>query len=214
MEDKSNPPHRILVWDRLVRLGHWTIVISFITGYLFTKKFPVHAYAGYVIFALVCLRIVWGFIGTDYARFSAFTYGLKETWHYAILALRFGDAKEYLSHNPMGAVMVFVMIGSLLLNTIVGAMLYGAQQATGPFEDVVPFDWEDTLLVIHGGIAKLLLGLAAMHVAGVILASWWHRQNYIMAMITGYKSPYARRKKRSGNAAAAARERQADQAGR
>lgn len=192
-------PTQIKVWDILVRTFHWSLVTSFATGFLITDKFPLHAYAGYVIFTLVLLRIVWGFVGSPYARFSAFTYTIKETLQYTKSAFRMGEAREYLSHNPMGAIMVFAIMFLLLGNTIVGMMLYAAQQLEGPLVDIVPTDWDETLESIHFFMARALIGLAGFHVFGVIWASWWHRQNYVLAMFTGYKSVFTRRTHREGD---------------
>lgn len=192
-------PTQIKVWDILVRVFHWSLVISFTTGYLITDKFPLHAYAGYTIFALVLSRIVWGFIGTPYARFSAFTYSVQETVQYVLSALRMGKAREYLSHNPMGAIMVYLLMTMLLCNAIIGTMLYGAQQLEGPLEGIIPVHWDEDLLAVHEIMAKVLLTTAAFHLCGVIWASWWHRQNYILAMFTGYKSVFTRRSHREGS---------------
>lgn len=190
---------QVKVWDVLVRVFHWSLVTSFATGYLITDQFPLHAYAGYVIFTLVALRIVWGFVGTPYARFSAFTFTVKETIQYALAALRMGEAREYLSHNPMGAIMVFAIMFLLLSNTIVGMMLYGAQQLDGPLAEIVPLHWDETLETAHFLMARALLVLAGFHVLGVLWASWWHRQNYVLAMFTGYKSVFTRRSHREGD---------------
>ena len=190
---------QVKVWDALVRIFHWSLVVSFATGFLITDKFPLHAYTGYLIFVLVLTRIVWGFVGSRYARFSAFTYTFKETVQYTLSALRMGEAREYLSHNPMGAIMVFAILLLLLGNATIGIMLYAAQQLEGPLEDIVPTAWDEDLLEIHGLLARCLIGLACMHVFGVVWASWWHRQNYVVAMFTGYKSAFTRRAKRQGD---------------
>ena len=195
----TSTPTRIKVWDILVRIFHWTLVVSFTTGYLITDKFPLHAYAGYTIFTLVVIRIVWGFIGTKYARFSAFTYSVNETVQYLLSALRMAKAREYLSHNPMGALMVYLLLAMLLFNATIGTMLYAAQQLEGPLADIVPTMWDENLEVIHKFMAKALLGLAAFHLAGVLWATWWHRQNYVLAMFTGYKSAFTRRDHREGS---------------
>lgn len=190
---------RIKVWDILVRIFHWTLVVSFTTGYLITDKFPLHAYAGYTIFTLIVIRIVWGFVGTQYARFSAFTYSVNETVQYLLSALRMGKAREYLSHNPMGALMVYLLLTMLLCNTVIGTMLYAAQQLEGPLAEIVPTMWDENLEVIHKFMAKALLTLACFHLGGVLWATWWHRQNYVLAMFTGYKSAFTRRDHREGS---------------
>lgn len=190
---------QVLVWDTLVRTFHWTLVVSFFTGFFITDKFPLHAYAGYTIFFLVLGRILWGFVGSKYARFSAFTYTVKETVRYILSALRMGEAREYLSHNPMGAMMVFAFLALLMGNAVVGTMLYAAQQLEGPLVDIVPVEWDVTLETIHFTMAKVLMGLAGFHIAGVLWSSWWHRQNYVLAMFTGYKSYFTRRSHREGD---------------
>lgn len=190
---------QVLVWDVLVRTFHWTLVVSFFTGFFITDKFPLHAYAGYTIFCLVLGRILWGFIGSPYARFSAFTYTVKETARYILAAFRMGEAREYLSHNPMGAMMVFAFLTLLLGNAVVGTMLYAAQQLEGPLVDIVPVEWDVTLETIHFTMAKVLMGLACFHIAGVLWSSYWHRQNYVLAMFTGYKSAFMRRTHREGD---------------
>lgn len=190
---------QIKVWDALVRTFHWTLVTSFFTGFFITDKFPLHAYAGYLIFTLVLMRIVWGFIGSPYARFSAFIYTVRETIQYTLSAFRLGPAREYLSHNPMGALMVFAFLFLLLANTVIGTMLYAAQQLEGPLVDIVPTSWDEALEDIHFTMARVLITLAGFHVFGVIWASWWHRQNYVLAMFTGYKSVFTRRTHREGD---------------
>lgn len=192
-------PTQVKVWDVLVRTFHWSLVTSFFTGFFITDKFPLHAYAGYTIFCLVLARIVWGFVGSPYARFSAFIYTVRETMQYTLSAFRLGPAREYLSHNPMGALMVFAFLFLLLTNATVGTMLYAAQQLEGPLVDIVPTDWDETLETVHFFIAKMLITLAGFHVFGVVWASWWHRQNYVLAMFTGYKSAFTRRTHREGD---------------
>ena len=92
--------------------------------------------------------------------------------------------------------MVYMLLIMMLIMSIIGMMLYGVQQLEGPLATVVPAIWEDPLLQIHKTIAGILITLACIHIFGVLWASWWHRQNYILAMFTGMKSAHARRAKR------------------
>ena len=194
----ENPPHqpeRVLVWDKLVRYGHWATVLSFATAYI-KPRWDGHVWIGYGILTYVVVRILWGFIGTPYARFKAFLYPPRETIDYTMAALRGGHAKEYLSHNPMGAVMVFVLLSTLLVQAVSGVMLYGAQALSGPLADIVPTPWEVWLEPLHRTLGPIIGICVLLHIVGVAWATWWHRENYVKAMITGYKSAYKRRSHR------------------
>lgn len=176
----------VRVWDRLVRVGHWALAVAFIVLYARYRKFPLHAYAGYLVLMIVLVRIVWGFVGSAPARFAAFLYGPRQVVDYARRALA-GQAPYYTSHNPMGAAMVFALLGLLVANCTLGLMLYSAGQQLGPFGHWVPPDWEDALVRIHTVLGHVIAILAVIHVCGTIWAAWLHRENYILAMFSGRK---------------------------
>ncbi len=176
----------IRVWDLLVRTGHWSLVFAFAVNYLFYRKFPTHAYAGYFLILLVTMRLLWGFIGGRAARFENFVFTPRETIRYFISALR-GHAGYYVSHNPMGAWMVFALLTLLLINGITGLMLYSAGQQLGPLGATVPADWEDMLIKVHQIMGHVTAACVGMHILGVLWAARAHRENYVLAMFTGYK---------------------------
>jgi cytochrome b len=186
-----------LVWDIGVRAGHWIMVVCIGYLILFDNRFPGHDTAGYIVLAIVLWRWLWGFIGSRYARFTSFLFGPRETLEYIVSAFRFGKAKEYTSHNPMGALMVFALLATLPVASISGVMLMGAQRYAGPLEGLIPTEWEFLLESVHYGSVWLLEGLILIHVLGTLWASWWHRENYIRSMITGKKNRYRRRSKRT-----------------
>ena len=131
--------------------------------------------AGYAIAALVALRIVWGFVGPRHARFSDFVRGPAATLDYLRQGVR-GRAPRFLGHNPAGGVMTIALLGMLVAISATGVMMtsdafWGAQ-------------WVEHL---HEGLVYVTLGLIALHVAGVILASFEHGENLVKAMITGRK---------------------------
>lgn len=176
----------VYVWDRVVRFGHWFLVLCFAVLYLRYRKFPLHTYAGYFVLFYVSLRIVWGFVGSAAARFRSFVYSPGEVLNYARQAVG-GHAPYYASHNPMGAAMVFALLIVLLGNCILGIMLASAGQQLGPLGSSVPAAWEDWIKDAHSVLGHLT-GLAVIgHVAGVLWAAWLHRENYVFAMFTGKK---------------------------
>ncbi|MCB1906252.1 MAG: cytochrome b/b6 domain-containing protein [Rhodocyclaceae bacterium] len=201
---RRSPPARgektELVWDRVVRLGHWSLAGCVSYSMFAEPDFPGHDISGYVILAIVLWRWVWGFVGSPYARFRAFVYSPGETLRYMLSAFRMGEAREYSSHNPMGALMVFALLVFLPVTCGLGIMLLAAQQLAGPLAGVVPVEWDYDLEILHQYAAYAIAGLVGVHLLGTAWASWWHRENYLMAMITGRKNRHKRRRKRSSAA--------------
>lgn len=133
MSEKANAVGAawIRVWDPFVRLCHWGLVAAYFIAYVTEDDLMgVHAWAGYVVGALVLLRIVWGFVGPRRARFSDFAYGPRAGLRYLFALLTF-RAERHLGHSPAGAVMVYALIVGLLLAVASGLLAYGAQ-SKGP----------------------------------------------------------------------------------
>ncbi|HEX4911226.1 MAG TPA: cytochrome b/b6 domain-containing protein [Permianibacter sp.] len=121
---------RIKVWDPLVRLFHWALVLAFFLAYLTGEEdTPVHVYAGYVITGLILFRLLWGFVsggfaGASFARFRSFLFSPAETLAY-VRDSKLGKAKHYLGHNPIGALMVFALLFSLSGTVFTGLAMNG-----------------------------------------------------------------------------------------
>jgi cytochrome b len=182
---------QIKVWDPLVRFFHWSLVTAFFIAY-FTEDdlLTVHNWAGYLILALLIIRLVWGFIGTRYARFSDFVYSpgniiqfIKDTLHL--------KAKRYLGHNPAGGAMVVLLILSLLMTAASGILLLGAAEQAGPVAHWFTHEgnvWANILEELHEIFANFTLLLVFVHVIGVVVESLIHQENLVSAMLTGFKS--------------------------
>ncbi len=181
---------QIKVWDPLVRFFHWALVSAFIITYITEEDFlTIHSWAGYLILLLLCIRFIWGFIGTPYARFSDFTYSPENIIKFLKDTLRL-NAKRYLGHNPAGGAMVFLLMFSLLITTTSGVVLLGAEEQAGPVahwfaqpESMLA----DVLEELHEFFANFTLFLVFVHVAGVLVESIIHKENLVSAMITGFK---------------------------
>ncbi len=206
---------KIRVWDPFVRLFHWSLVTCFFIAYLSgDEENLIHVYSGYAVIALVAARLVWGFTGTEYARFSQFTYSPASAILY-LKELAAGRPKHYTGHNPAAAWMIYALLLCLILTSLSGLKAYGVE-GYGPFADSAAGatnststfslirsaqakDYykkayrkyyrkrEDIWEEIHEFFAGLTLFLVFVHVAGAIVASRVHREKLIKAMITGTK---------------------------
>jgi len=166
----------IAVWDIVVRLGHWSLVTGIAVTWL-TIEGPavLHDGFGYAVLAILALRLVWGFAGSRYARFAGFIRSPRATLGYARAV---ADRREprYLGHNPLGGWMIVALIVSAL-----GAGISGWLYTTDRFWGV---EWVER---VHAGFAWAVLGLAALHVAGVVFTSLRQRENLVAAMLHGRK---------------------------
>ncbi len=163
------------VWDRFVRLFHWSLAGTVLLAFLTDEQRWLHEAAGYAVLVLVMARVVWGFVGTRNARFGSFVTGPRTVLHY-LSRLRSGRAPRHLGHNPAGGAMIIALL--VLLVVVAGS---GWMSETDAWFGV---PWVDHL---HHLSAHLLLVLIGLHVAGVIASSWLHRENLVVAMITGCK---------------------------
>jgi len=182
---------QIKVWDPLVRFFHWSLVTAFIIAYITEEELmSVHSWAGYLILGLVCIRFFWGFIGTPYARFTDFVYSPSSVLIFLKDTMKL-KAQRYIGHNPAGGAMVVALMLSLLLTTISGILVFGAEENSGPvahwFSQTNSF-WGDVLEETHEFFANFTLLLVFIHVIGVIVESLIHRENLVAAMWTGFKN--------------------------
>jgi len=176
----------IKVWDLPVRIFHWLLVAGFFVAY-FTEDdlLEMHVWAGYLVSALLVFRIIWGFIGNQYARFANFLCRPAQSINYIkdVFAL---NAKRYIGHNPAGAAMIVLLLISLLFTVLTGFAVYGADQAAGPLANIGPANeelWEE----LHEFFANFTLLLVVAHVVGVLVESYLHKENLARAMVHGYK---------------------------
>ena len=185
MTEKNS--NNIKVWDILVRIFHWSLVLFFTIAYLTEGEWiTIHSYAGYTIFFLVIFRIVWGIIGSTHARFSNFIVGPKKAIKYLKDELS-GDAKHYLGHNPAGGLMIVALIISLLVTVVTGASII-ATEGDGPLAMTFVASFSGEFLEeIHEFFTTIILLLVILHIGGVIFSSLLQEENLIKAMFTGKK---------------------------
>jgi cytochrome b len=168
---------RILVWDVPTRVFHWLQVLAFGGAYLlaFSERLrDYHDALGYILLGLLMFRLVWGFIGTRYARFSSFLFNPGEIVAY-LRAMVKGKPEHYPGHNPVGSVSVWLLLALGLFICVTG--VWGVQD-----------DPRDRVVELHGLATNIMLGVIALHLIGVLTSSILHRENLVRAMLTGYKS--------------------------
>ncbi|MEW8507722.1 MAG: cytochrome b/b6 domain-containing protein [Candidatus Thiodiazotropha sp.] len=181
--------NEIKVWDPLVRLFHWTLVGAFTITWLSEDEWLVlHAYAGYVIGILLLFRLIWGLLGTRYARFSDFVRSPSSVAAYLKDLLGF-RAERTIGHNPAGGAMILALLITLLITTLTGVLAYGATGA-GPLAEPLFSNaayGSELFEEAHELFANFTLFLVVLHLLGVGFGSYLHGENLVRAMITGNK---------------------------
>ena len=166
----------VQVWDRFVRLFHWTLALSLVIAWFSAQSFEtLHMWAGYAAGALVALRVAWGFAGAGHARFAQFVRRPGTVLSY-LRDVASGREARFVGHNPAGGAMILALLSGLIASAFTGWMLttdalWGVQ-------------WAQRL---HSLVAHGLLLLVLGHLVGVALASFRHRENLVRAMIVGRK---------------------------
>lgn len=212
--DPYGPVERGPRWDPVVRLTHWAIAVAVLLNGLITEDGEfIHTVVGYTALGLLALRLLWGFIGPEAARFTSFPPSLKAALHHAGDMLA-GRQVTHRSHNPIGALMVYALWCSLLLVLLTGvAMDRGRLGERGSTDRAVEQSAvliapayandedrhdregeregereEGILGEIHEFAANLLLILAGLHILGVALESKRRGENLARSMLTGRSS--------------------------
>lgn len=169
---------RVLVWDLPTRLFHWLFAGSFVAAFTIGQvvdddaaAFKLHMLLGGVMAFMVLLRVVWGFVGSRHARFSAFVFGPRAVFDYLSRALR-GQETHHAGHNPGSSVAIFLMLALAL-----GLAGTGALMSSGG----------ELVEEAHEVLAYLMVATVAAHVAGVVWHTVRHRENLARSMIDGCK---------------------------
>ena len=170
-------PTRILVWDSPTRIFHWILAICF-AGAMITQDMErlrlVHNTFGYTMLGLVGFRLIWGIVGTRYARFRSFVPSPRQVMGY-LRSLIQQQPMHSIGHNPIGALGILAML-ALTVGVAVSGMVLDQGIA------------EELMEEVHEVLANLLLIVVGIHVLGVVMSSITHKENLVGAMISGYKT--------------------------
>lgn len=167
--------NKVLVWDKWVRTSHWLVAgLFFINAFLTEEGDEIHRYLGYAILAIMCIRWIWGFIGTQYARFSSF-FPTPQQIVLHIKHIHDGE-KHGLGHNPFAAMMIFALWGVMSALIVSGWMMTLDQ-----------FWGEEWVEELHEWLVNMIYVMVFIHATAAILESFLQKDNLIAAMIHGKK---------------------------
>lgn len=180
-------PARTYVWDFVVRLCHCIFIIGVISAFVSYQlgMMEWHIINGYVVLGAVVVRIIWGFVGSPYARFAQFLVSPRKAFDY-VRGWR-GHAVP-VGHNPLGAYAVVALLLALLNQTVAGLFADDGIMTSGPLAAYVDGDISEALTEWHElSFFYILLPLIGLHIAAALIYLLVKKTNLIKPMITGYK---------------------------
>jgi cytochrome b len=176
---------RTKVYDLPTRLFHWLFAGGFAVAFMIaefadddSEIFSYHMLVGLLLVALVGLRLIWGLVGSRYARFSSFRLRPAKLLTYFTDLLKGRSARE-LGHNPASSWAAVIMLALALGLGLTGYLM------TASGGD--PERWED----LHELMANAFLFVVIAHVGGVVLHTLRHRDQIGFSMLSGNKRPIA-----------------------
>jgi len=190
----------VRVWDLFVRSFHWSMVAAILICFVTEDDaLLLHVVAGYYVAGIIGLRILWGFVGPEHARFSDFLFPLRTVVAYArdLIRLR---SKRYIGHSPAGGLSVLALMITIAAVVWTGHIAYQGDETQLAAVTASLFaapaaarddDEEDgrgeAAKELHEALSNVLLLLIAVHIGGVLWASYAHRENLAWSMVTGEK---------------------------
>lgn len=176
---------RIRVWDLPTRLFHWSlallVVAAVVTGKVGGNLMDWHGRIGLAIVGLIAFRVVWGLLGSTYARFASFFPTPARLAAY----LR-GEWREP-GHNPLGALSVFALLALVAFQVGSGLVANDDIAFRGPLFDLAGKALSDRATGLHKGATNLLFALVALHVAAIVWYARARRENLVKPMLTGWQ---------------------------
>lgn len=195
MRDDASARAELFVWDVPTRVFHWSLVTLVVIAWVTSETesdylVQIHLLAGYLVLGLLLFRLIWGFVGTRYARFYDFVRPWRVVRDYAKQLVAFRPPHS-IGHNPLGGWMVVLLL--VVLAGVVATGLFGGESSNGQIESAGPLAHyvsvatASELIEMHEALFNILLVLVAIHIAGVMADIVLTRDNLVRAMVTGYK---------------------------
>lgn len=179
------------IWDLPVRLFHWSLVLAFIAAYathtLGPTYFQYHVWCGYVVIVLIMFRFVWGLVGTYHAKFINFVRNPIATAKYIVSIIKKTDA-PHAGHNPLGAVMVILLLITLIAQAISGLFSNDEIFNLGPLYGYISNELSLSLTSLHRKLFYWILGAVILHIIAIGFHVFYKHENLVKAMFTGEKN--------------------------
>lgn len=182
----------VRVWDLPTRVFHWllaaAVVFSVASAKVGGNAMVWHFRCGYLIFALLAFRIIWGFVGGRWSRFASFVYAPRTLARYLRGDVRPAENLD-VGHSPLGALSVFAMLAFLAAQVGTGLFADDEIANAGPMVKFVSGATSSLATAWHKQVGQgVVIVLAIVHVGAVLYYRFAKRRNLILPMLVGDKA--------------------------
>jgi len=181
---------RITVWDLPTRVFHWLLACAYFLAFLTSRTeayLDYHTMAGYLALGLAVFRIVWGFAGSRYSRFSEFVRGWSEVRSFLAKVIR-REPVRHIGHNPAVAWVILLMLAVTVVLTVTGIITYGGVEGRGIWAAYFTFEAAAYARPVHLYLAYFAVVLIVVHICAALFHDFALKENIIASMITGTKA--------------------------
>jgi len=184
--------HEVFVWPLCTRIIHWIMAASFLLSFttsFYHNLFRWHLAFGLIFGIVLLFRLIWGFVGPNYATFKTFKLSPKELQDYFVQKVQNRWRKIHAGHNAASSWFTLIVLGLGSWIVLSGLLLQGIQEGSGIFKELNEhyFQFSSILLSLHEVLSYLLFIWALIHIVGVLIEQFYHKTHMLFAMITGYK---------------------------
>jgi len=188
----SEPLLSVRVWDLPTRIFHWLLALCVIGSVVSAKvggnAMVWHFRLGYVVFALLAFRVLWGLVGGRWSRFGSFLHSPSTVVRYLRGQSRPGEHLD-VGHNPLGAFSVLAILGVLAAQVGTGLFADDEISNTGPLIRFVSGATSSLLTSWHKTFGQwLIIGLVLLHVAAIVFYLIGKNRNLVGPMVSGDKT--------------------------
>lgn len=187
----SDALRTVRVWDLPTRIFHWLLVIAIVgsitTGQIGGGALVWHFRFGYIVLTLLVFRLVWGFVGGHWSRFSTFFPSPGKVARYLRGAPHIDDHFD-VGHSPLAALAVFAMLLMLAVQVATGMVAEDESGRSGPLFTLVGAQMSRLATAWHREWGQwMIYTLIVMHIGAIIVYRVRFGRNLVRAMIAGDK---------------------------
>lgn len=209
MSPKVRKRVEVYVWEPVIRWCHWIMVVCILvlaaTGYLIGNPVLltrsgalitsdvrfVHLVAALVFSAVVFLRLIWLFMGNQYASWRGLIPVSPERRKNAMETLKWYfflrlKSPGAIGHNALAGMAYAAVYIMCLVEILTGHALYTLHYDGGVSWLVATFGAQE-LRLVHHLLTYLFLTFLIHHVYSTFLCAMSERNGLVEAMFDGYK---------------------------